>query len=410
MAFKRSTSAAAIPSDPVQLYRKLAETNDGPANLWFHQGTVLLNWHKNHAAGHDVAIELPTGAGKTLVGGLIGDYRRRAFRERVVYLCPTRQLARQTANKLTEYGIPNVLLIGKVRKWNKADRARYTAANAIAVSVYSHVFNSNPALGDAQLLLLDDAHAAESAVAGPWSLEIDRTRDDSAYFDVRPAIVAGAVLAMWCLSPAQTRSTGLSCGLYFAPSISTPTINPRHRCCVHRLNPPNTPLASTPVRLPPPGCGCPLAARANAGTTRSPSRSSPPSRPSCSTGSRGPRKPRRTGQSSSMSKVGTTPAAGIPASATSASPPSKPPVTNRSIRQRDHTSLTLSVKTGQPQTAQQQDDVGGVDSLAYSTLGLTPGEQCSDGDVELAVVACAQVLPRGRFDRRHDPAFDARAR
>ncbi len=50
MAFKRSTSTAAIPSDPVQLYRKLAETNDGPDSLWFHQGTVLLDWHKNHAA------------------------------------------------------------------------------------------------------------------------------------------------------------------------------------------------------------------------------------------------------------------------------------------------------------------------------------------------------------------------
>jgi hypothetical protein len=188
MAFKRSSSTAAIPSDPIQLYRKLAETNDGPESLWFHQGTVLLDWHKNHAADHDVAIELPTGAGKTLVGGLIGDYQRRSFRERVAYLCPTRQLARQTADKLTEYGIPNVLLIGKVRRWNKADRARYTAANAIAVSVYSHVFNSNPALGDAQLLLLDDAHAAESAVAGPWSLEIDRDNEDSAYFDVLSAL------------------------------------------------------------------------------------------------------------------------------------------------------------------------------------------------------------------------------
>lgn len=188
MAFKRSNSTAAIPSDPVQLYRKLAETNDGPESLWFHQGTVLLDWHKNHMSHHDVAIELPTGAGKTLVGGLIGDYRRRVFRERVAYLCPTRQLARQTADKLSEYGIPNVLLIGRVKTWNKADRARYTAANAMAVSVYSHVFNYNPALDDAQLLLLDDAHAAESAVAGPWSLEITRDSEESAYFDVLSAL------------------------------------------------------------------------------------------------------------------------------------------------------------------------------------------------------------------------------
>jgi transposase InsO family protein len=80
------------------------------------------------------------------------------------------------------------------------------------------------------------------------------------------------------------------------------------------------------------GGGFRLAARANAGTTRSPSRSSPPSRPSYSTGRPGPRKPRRIRQSSNMSKVGTTPADGIPALATSAPPPTKPPDTARSIR------------------------------------------------------------------------------
>ncbi|WP_083921514.1 DEAD/DEAH box helicase [Actinopolyspora halophila] len=188
MAFKRSHNMAASPPDPVQLYRMLAETNSGPESLWYHQGTVLHEWFNNHCARSDVAIELPTGAGKTLVGGLIGEYRRRVFGERVAYLCPTRQLARQTADKLTEYGIPNVLLVGKVAEWNKADRAKYTSGSAVAVSVYSHVFNSNPALNDAQLLLLDDAHAAESAVAGPWSLEISRVNEQSAYFDVLSAL------------------------------------------------------------------------------------------------------------------------------------------------------------------------------------------------------------------------------
>jgi hypothetical protein len=77
-----------------------------------------------------------------------------------------------------------VLLIGKVTNWNRADRTHYRQADAIAVSVYSHVFNTNPGLDDAQLLLLDDAHAAESAVASPWSLDVDRGDEHSAYFDV----------------------------------------------------------------------------------------------------------------------------------------------------------------------------------------------------------------------------------
>ncbi|MFJ8636965.1 DEAD/DEAH box helicase [Streptomyces sp. NPDC093568] len=187
MAFKRSSGTTTAPADPEQLYRQLALINDGPEALWSHQADVLRSWHGDRLNDPDVAIELPTGAGKTLVGGLIGDYRRRAAGERVAYLCPTRQLAKQTAEKLTKYGIPNVLLTGKVKNWNRAERSRYTTANAIAVSVYSHVFNANPALDDAQLLLLDDAHAAEGYVAGPWSLEISRD-EQSAYHDVLSAL------------------------------------------------------------------------------------------------------------------------------------------------------------------------------------------------------------------------------
>lgn len=180
MAFKRRKGEAAVPEDPEQLYRQLALSNNGPEALWSHQADVLRDWHKDHLNLPDVALELPTGAGKTLVGGLIGEWRRRAARDRVAYLCMTRQLAGQTSERLNDYGIPNVLLIGKVSSWNVADRARYTSASAVAVTVYSHVFNTNPAINDAQLLLLDDAHGAEGYVASPWSLVIDREKEESA--------------------------------------------------------------------------------------------------------------------------------------------------------------------------------------------------------------------------------------
>ena len=183
MAFKKSSRKSAPPRDPGQLYRSLAKENNGPSAVWHHQGEILGTWHSDFANGSDVAIELPTGAGKTLVGAIIGEFRRR-HGDRVAYLCPTRQLAKQTVEKLTEYGVPAVLLTGKVADWNAIDRARYTACEAVAVSVYSHVFNSNPALDDADLLLLDDAHAAAGAVAGPWTITVARGTEDSAYFDL----------------------------------------------------------------------------------------------------------------------------------------------------------------------------------------------------------------------------------
>jgi replicative superfamily II helicase len=54
----------------------------------------------------DVALQLPTGSGKTLVGLLLAEWRRRKFGERVVYLCPTRQLVNQVAEEASsKYGL-----------------------------------------------------------------------------------------------------------------------------------------------------------------------------------------------------------------------------------------------------------------------------------------------------------------
>ena len=179
MAFKSPSTQQPNAFDPEQLYRTLPRAADAPKALWLHQGDVLRTWHQSHLGTTDVALELPTGAGKTLVAGLIGEWWRREHNQPVAYLCPTRQLAEQTASNLAEYGVAPVLLTGQAKRWDRADRARYDAGDAVAVTVYSHVFNSNPAIDQAGLLLLDDAHAAESFVLSPWRLNIER--DDPAF-------------------------------------------------------------------------------------------------------------------------------------------------------------------------------------------------------------------------------------
>ncbi len=171
------------------MYRQLlVEGGQGTTALWAHQADVLRSWHGSHLEKKDVAIELPTGAGKTLVGAVIAEFLRRRENKPVAYLCPDKLLARQTAEKLKLYRVPTVLLIDEVSSWNQADRIKYERANAVAVSVYSHVFNSNPALNKAGLLLLDDAHAAEGYVASPWKLEITREKNASAYQDLLSAL------------------------------------------------------------------------------------------------------------------------------------------------------------------------------------------------------------------------------
>lgn len=135
-------------------------------------------------------MELPTGSGKTLVGLLIADWRRRSKRHRVVYACLTNQLAGQVADAADDSNIPAVLLTGKARTWADRDMTRYASSQAVAITVYSHIFNTNSAFSDAQALLFDDAHAAESYVAEAWALQIEC--DEPAYAElldeVRPEL------------------------------------------------------------------------------------------------------------------------------------------------------------------------------------------------------------------------------
>lgn len=163
-----------IAKSPEALFRELVRPPNGPPHLWVHQADLLRSYHRDHLGTSDVALELPTGAGKTLPGLLIAEWRRRAFSERVAYLCPTRQLARQVAEQATRYGIEVVVLVGSAQTWGEADRMRFVRGERVAITTYSAVFNSNPQIADAQTLVLDDAHAAEGFVAGAWTVQIDR--------------------------------------------------------------------------------------------------------------------------------------------------------------------------------------------------------------------------------------------
>lgn len=172
--------------DPERLFGSLPRTANGVKVLWAHQADQLRHYARDHRGSADVALELPTGSGKTLVGLLIAEWRRRTLNQRVVYACPTKQLARQVFKKAQEQGIPVVLLIGTSRDWPPADVARYVRGAAIAITVYSAIFNSRSHLADAQTLLFDDAHAAEGYVAEAWAVQINRR--DSAYSLVLDAL------------------------------------------------------------------------------------------------------------------------------------------------------------------------------------------------------------------------------
>ena len=130
----------------------------------------------------DVAIELPTGTGKTLIGLLIGEYRRRKFHERVVYVCPTKQLVYQTATYAIEkYGIKVVAFTGSKTEYVVEDKMKFTSGQAMAITNYSSIFNTNSFFEGTDVLIFDDAHSGEGYISANWTVELHR-EEGTAYY------------------------------------------------------------------------------------------------------------------------------------------------------------------------------------------------------------------------------------
>lgn len=180
MAFKTITGEPRAPEDPEALFRDLrGRTIQG---LLSQQADVLREYSRLAVDQEDVAIQLPTGSGKTLVGLLIAEWRRRKFKERAVYLCPTRQLVNQVvANATSKYGLKLHGLAGPKREFDPSKASEYESGEAIAVTTYSALFNSSPFFVDPQVVVVDDAHAAEGYIAEMWSLRIVRRTHEAMF-------------------------------------------------------------------------------------------------------------------------------------------------------------------------------------------------------------------------------------
>ena len=174
MAFKKAAAEDSVAESPDKMFRDLSRRKI--PDVLPHQAEIMQAYAALPAELADVAMQLPTGSGKTLVGLLTGEWRRRKYRERVVYLCPTRQLVHQVAHQAEErYGISVATFVGAQREYSPALKADYQQAGRIAVTTYSGLFNTNPYFTDPDIIILDDAHAAENYVANHWTLRIART-------------------------------------------------------------------------------------------------------------------------------------------------------------------------------------------------------------------------------------------
>lgn len=200
------------PADPESLFRSLSQRAPHVQHLWAHQADVLRSWHSDHADTANLALELPTGTGKTLIGLLIADFVRQSKSERVAYLCPNRQLAYQVGKLANDYSIDARVLVGRQALYNPGDFSAYEDSSAMAVTTYSGIFNTSPKIDSPNLLILDDAHASEDYIASLWNVEVSREEHADTYsalLDLFKDAIPGS--QFWNLKNETTPSARYEC-------------------------------------------------------------------------------------------------------------------------------------------------------------------------------------------------------
>ncbi|MEH6575650.1 MAG: DEAD/DEAH box helicase [Amphritea sp.] len=179
MAFTKITPRAETPASPDMLFRELPRRKF--PDVLPHQQAMMQKYAAEAMNKKDVALQLPTGSGKTLVGLLIAEWRRRKNREKIVYLCPTKQLVNQVVHQAEQkYGLSVVGFTGSKHNYKPSDMAKYNQGDCVAITTYSSLFNTNPYFSDADIIIVDDAHAAENYVAKLWTVKIDRFKQEHA--------------------------------------------------------------------------------------------------------------------------------------------------------------------------------------------------------------------------------------
>jgi hypothetical protein len=179
-SFRKPKAMQAYDS-PEELFGKLPNRAQSHGYLRGPQVDALRDYIMLPVETANVAMELPTGTGKTTVGLLIAEWCRRRSGKRVAYLTLTNQLAGQVLIEAEKLGLNCADLRGKKANRRATEVGRYQGAQAIGITTYSNLFNVNPVIQTSDLLIFDDAHGGEHFVSDMWTVHIDAKQHEELY-------------------------------------------------------------------------------------------------------------------------------------------------------------------------------------------------------------------------------------
>jgi hypothetical protein len=159
-----------LPVDPYEIFRKNISrmSESGVNDLWAGQVDALRDWHTKRSS-HDVCLVLNTGAGKTLLGALVGQSLVNETQGKVLFACGSIQLVEQTREKFESYGLRPTTYVEGAFNNNNYDRGQ-----AVCITTYQALFNGRSRFfaEDINAIIFDDAHTAEGMIKNHFTLDI----------------------------------------------------------------------------------------------------------------------------------------------------------------------------------------------------------------------------------------------
>lgn len=173
-----------VVTNPIEIYNSLDRQTTKVGPLRDGQKSVLDDWFNNKISNKDIVLKLNTGAGKTIVGLLMLESRRRLNSGVEIFLCNDKNLINQTVSQAKSFGI-EVDIISDDN--NIPDEV--IAGEKILVSSVQKFFNGKSIFNKEENhlvdgLVIDDAHTSAEIIKRSCIMNIQKNENSQLYADL----------------------------------------------------------------------------------------------------------------------------------------------------------------------------------------------------------------------------------
>lgn len=181
---KLKNQAKQIVTNPIKIYESLDRQTEKVGPLRGPQQKILQEWFNSRLEDKDVILKLNTGAGKTLVGLLMLESKRRQNHGAEVFLCNDSNLISQTIHQANLFGIDPV----EMDRDNNIP-PEVTNGEKLLITSVQKVFNGRSVFEHADsseidTMVIDDAHASAELIKRSCTMTITKDKNNQLYTDL----------------------------------------------------------------------------------------------------------------------------------------------------------------------------------------------------------------------------------